>query len=117
LGKIDKLFSDMKMPSLADLKKTKDELELALAELDNIERATRNIELAGQNGKSEVERSAEEIQLKQKVEFLEQSNKELAEKNDVLMEKFKKVNSEKDSLKKDINALRDISKKLQVMKI
>lgn len=104
------------MPGLSDLKKTKEELELALAELDNLERATRSLELAAQNGavsKNEVERSTEERQLKEKVEFLEQANKELSGKNDELVEKFKKVNSEKDLLKKDIDALRDISHKLQ----
>jgi len=104
------------MPSLSDLRKTKEELELALAELDNLERAARNIDLAAENGansKHEAERSTENNQLKEKVEFLEQANKELAVKNDGLVDKFKKVNSEKDSLKKDIDSLRDISQKLQ----
>ena len=52
----------MKMPSLSDLQKTKEELELALAELDNLERATRNIELTAENGaaaKNETERARE----------------------------------------------------------
>ena len=104
----------MKMPSLSDLKKTKDELELALTELDNLERATRNLDLAAQNG---AVSKNEERQLKEKVEFLEQANKELSGKNDELVEKFKKVNSEKDLLKKDIDALRDICHKLQVLHI
>jgi len=104
------------MPSLSDLRKTKEELELALTELDNLERVARSIDLAAENGaisKHEAERSTENNQLKEKVEFLEQSNKELAVKNDELVDKFKKVNSEKDSLKKDIDSLRDISQKLQ----
>ena len=112
-----RIISDMKMPSLLDLKKTKEELELALAELDNLEIATRSLDLAAQNSavsKNEVERSIKDRQLKEKVEFLEQANNELSGKNDELVEKFKKVNSEKDSLKKDIDALRDISHKLQV---
>ena len=82
------IISDMKMPSLLDLKKTKEELELALAELDNLERATRGLDHAAQNGavsKNEVERSTEECQLKEKVEFLEQANKELSGKNDELV--------------------------------
>jgi len=106
----------MKMPSLSDLQKTKEELELALAELDNLERATRNIELTAENGaaaKNETERSREDSQLKEKIEFLEQANRELAVKNEELVEKFKTVNSEKDSLKNDIDSLRDISNKLQ----
>jgi len=106
----------MKMPSLSDLQKTKEELELALAELDNLERATQNIELTAENGaaaKNETERAKEDCQLKEKIEFLEQANKELAAKNEELVEKFKTVNSEKDSLKNDIDSLRDISKKLQ----
>ena len=110
----------MKMPSLSDLQKTKEELELALAELDNLERATRNIELTAENGaaaKNETERSREDSQLKEKIEFLEQANRELAVKNEELVEKFKTVNSEKDSLKNDIDSLRDISKKLQVRKM
>lgn len=104
------------MPSLSDLQKTKEELELALAELDNLERATRNIELAAENGasdKNDTERTREEIRLKEKIEFLEQANKELAVKNEDLEEKFKKVNTEKNSLKTDIDLLRDISQKLQ----
>ena len=108
------------MPSLLDLKKTKEELELALVELDNLEIATRSLDLAAQNSvvsKNEVERSIKDRQLKEKVEFLEQANNELSGKNDELVEKFKKVNSEKDSLKKDIDALRDISHKLQVLHI
>ena len=110
----------MKMPSLSDLQKTKEELELALAELDNLERATRNIELTAENGaaaKNETERAREDSQLKEKIEFLEQANRELAVKNEELVEKFKTVNSEKDSLKNDIDSLRDISKKLQVRKM
>ena len=117
-AQLKQLISDMKMPSLSDLRKTKEELELALAELDNLERVARSIDLAAENGaisKHEAERSTENNQLKEKVEFLEQSNKELAVKNDELVDKFKKVNSEKDSLKKDIDSLRDISQKLQVL--
>ena len=67
------IISDMKMPGLSDLKKTKKELEFALAELDNLERATRSLDLAAQNGgvsKNEVERSTEDCQLKEKIEFL-----------------------------------------------
>ena len=110
----------MKMPNLADLKKTKEELTLALAELDNLEKAARNIELSGQNGangQNGNKSRAEEIRLKEKVEFLQQANKELAGKNEELVGRFEKVNSEKDSLKNDIDALRAISQKLQVIKL
>ena len=106
------------MPSLADLKKTKEELTLALAELDNLEKTARNIELSGQNGangQNGNKSRAEEIRLKEKVEFLQQANKELAGKNEELVGRFEKVKSEKDSLKNDIDALRVISQKLQVI--
>ena len=108
----------MKMPTLKDLRKTKEELKLALAELDSLEAATRNIDLAAQNGSHNSnhhqETNAEDVQLKEKVRFLEEANKELSEKNEELLEKFDKVNQEKSRLTKDIDELRNISQKLQV---
>ena len=101
------------MPSLTDLQKTKEELTLALTELDNLERATRNIELSEQNranGQNETESHAEK-----EVDFLKKANKDLSEKNDALGQRFEKVNTEKDSLKNDIACLRVISQKLQVI--
>ena len=103
----------MKMPNLADLKKTKEELTLALAELDNLEKTARNIELSGQNGANAQNKT--ESQAEEKVDFLKQANKDLAEKNNELGQRYEKVNSEKDSLKNDIATLRVISQKLQVI--
>ena len=65
----------MKMPVLADIRKTQQELTLALAELDSIEAAVVNIEA----GPASLQTSSQSAQLKERVEFLQQENRELAQ--------------------------------------
>ena len=62
---------DMRMPVLADIRKTQQELTLALAELDSIEAAV------VAQGSSQHQPDAS--QLKERVEFLQQENRELAQ--------------------------------------
>jgi len=103
------------MPVLADIKKTQEELSLALAELDNIEAAVSSFERsrppvpAPNPGNDEVAN-----QLRDRVEFLNQENRDLSQKNEEILRKFDKVNTEKEKLKKDIAELRSMSQKLQV---
>ena len=72
------------MPVLADIRRTQEELSLALAELDNIEAAVNNIET--RNGSESGSASAPgpvndnvNRQLKERVEFLSEENKELSQ--------------------------------------
>ena len=61
----------MRMPVLADIKKTQQELTLALAELDSIEAAV--------VAQSSHQQPADSNQLRERVEFLQQENRELAQ--------------------------------------
>ena len=61
----------MRMPVLADIKKTQQELTLALAELDSIEAAV--------VAQSSNQPRADSTQLRERVEFLQQENRELAQ--------------------------------------
>ena len=61
----------MRMPVLADIKKTQQELTLALAELDSIEAAV--------VAQSSNQPRADSTQLMERVEFLQQENRELAQ--------------------------------------
>ena len=61
----------MRMPVLADIKKTQQELTLALAELDSIEAAV--------VAQSSHQPRADTTQLRERVEFLQQENRELAQ--------------------------------------
>lgn len=77
-------FPEMKMPVLADIRKTQEELSLALAELDSIEAAVSNIEI--RNGSVAPSGSASgpandisNRQLKERVEFLTEENRELSQ--------------------------------------
>jgi len=106
----------MKMPALRDLRKTKEELILALAELDNLEEATRHMELNEQNGatsKHHGDSHAEENLLKEKVEFLEEANKELTGKNEGLVGQLETVKTEKGSLEDSLAAIGVTSQKLK----
>ena len=107
----------MKMPALRDLRKTKEELILALAELDNLEEATRHMELNEKNGatsKHQGDIHTEEILLKEKVQFVEEANKKLEGKNEELVGQLKTVKEEKDSLQDDLAAINSASQKLKV---
>ena len=68
----------MKMPVLADIKKTQQELTLALAELDSIEAAVVNIESVGSQAEASPT-SRDSTQLRERIEFLQQENRELAQ--------------------------------------
>ena len=115
----------MRMPVLADIRKTQQELTLALAELDSIEAA-----VVAQNSSQPP---SDSVQLRERVEFLQQENRELAQvshtgtmllsstnkpfivqRNDEFVVRFDKVHSEKEKLKNDIEELRAISQKLQI---
>ena len=75
---ICQLFSEMKMPVLADIKKTQEELSLALAELDNIEAAVSSFERSRPSVQAPRNDQVEN-QLRDRVEFLNQENKELSQ--------------------------------------
>ena len=59
------------MPVLADIRKTQQELTLALAELDSIEAAV--------VAQSSSQPPSDSAQLRERVEFLQQENRELAQ--------------------------------------
>ena len=61
----------MRMPVLADIRKTQQELTLALAELDSIEAAV--------VAQSSSQPPSDSPQLRERVEFLQQENRELAQ--------------------------------------
>ena len=67
---------DMRMPVLADIRKTQQELTLALAELDSIEAAV--------VAQSSSHHPADSNQLRERVEFLQQENRELAQVSNTL---------------------------------
>ena len=69
----------MKMPVLADIRKTQQELTLALAELDSIEAAVVNIETVGAQTQHSPPASGDSTQLRERIEFLQQENRELAQ--------------------------------------
>ena len=79
----------MKMPVLADIRRTQEELSLALAELDNIEAAVNNFET--RNGSEAASGSDPgpanhntNRQLKEKVEFLSEENRELSQVSNLI---------------------------------
>ena len=76
----------MKMPVLADIRRTQEELSLALAELDNIEAAVNNFETrnGSESGSASAPGPANDNinrQLKERVEFLSEENKEFSGTN------------------------------------
>ena len=70
----------MRMPVLADIKKTQQELTLALAELDSIEAAV--------VAQSSHQHPADSNQLRERVEFLQQENRELAQVSTITLSHY-----------------------------
>ena len=70
---------EMKMPVLADIQKTQQELTLALAELDNIEASfnTNQGPFSARNGNNS--QAQDQDLAKERIQFLTEQNKELSE--------------------------------------
>ena len=100
------------MLGISDLKKTKEELLLALVELDRIEETAYSIDLGSRNGSQD--KDAEEMS-KKKIEDTKNANKELKLRNKELLDQFHRVNAEKATLMIDVERLQQLSQTLQVL--
>jgi len=101
----------VRMLGISDLKKTKEELLLALVELDRIEETAHSIDLGSRNGSQD--KDAEEMSRK-KIEDTKNANKELKLRNKELLDQFHRVNAEKATLMIDVEKLQKLSQTLQI---
>merc|ERR1712223_2100104 len=97
----------MKMPGLVELERTREELSLALAQLDTL--ALETSRLQQQPGTQPPEQQL----LRERVPLLQESNEQLAQRNDQVTLSFRQVKEEKERLKADVAELRTLSNKLQ----
>ena len=67
------------MPVLADIRKTQEELSLALAELDNIEAAVNGIDTTRNATNTAAVAASDNTHLRDRVDFLSEENRELAQ--------------------------------------
>lgn len=95
------------MPGLVELERTREDLSLALAQLDTL--ALETSRLQQQPGAHQQEQQL----LRERVDLLQDSNEQLAERNDHLTHSFRQVKEDKERLKADVTELRNISNKLQ----
>merc|ERR1711936_1248480 len=100
-------LSGMKMPGLVELERTREELSLALAQLDTL--ALETSRLQQQPGTQQQEQRL----LRERVRLLQESNEQLAQRNDQVTLSFRQVKEEKERLKADVAELRTLSNKLQ----
>jgi len=96
----------MKMPGLVELERTREELSLALAQLDTL--ALETSRLQQQPGTQQQEQQL----LRERVRLLQESNEQLAQRNDQVTLSFRQVKEEKERLKADVAEL-TLSNKLQ----
>merc|ERR1712051_1074670 len=95
------------MPGLVELERTREELSLALAQLDTL--ALETSRLQQQPGTQQQEQQL----LRERVRLLQESNEQLAQRNDQVTLSFRQVKEEKERLKADVAELRTLSNKLQ----